>query len=52
MRYVIVLTSEIENLEQLTEMIEAIRAAEIPHLEGSIHVGIHEVADRILSEFE
>jgi hypothetical protein len=50
-RYVVVLSCEIEDQQELAETIGAIRDAEIPHLEGDVHLGIHEVADRILAEF-
>jgi hypothetical protein len=51
-RYVIVLSCELEDQQQLVEVLEAIRAANVPHLRGAVHLGIHDVADRVLAEFE
>lgn len=52
MRYVIVLVAEIEEDGQLAETAQAIRDADIPHLERYIHVAADHVADSILREFK
>lgn len=50
MRYVIVVSCEVENQAELAEIFDQLRT--IPNVDGTVYLAINDKADRVLAEFK